>query len=45
MRFRFIEEHSDSFYIGRLCDLMDVSVRGLRAFGRCSARIRTRIIL
>ena len=31
MRFRFIEEHRDSFPTHRLCDVMDVSPRGLRA--------------
>ena len=32
MRFRFIEEHSGSFQTERLCRIMDVSPRGLRAF-------------
>ncbi|PSL17140.1 hypothetical protein CLV88_12150 [Shimia abyssi] len=31
MRFRFIEEHRNSFPTHRLCDVMDVSPRGLRA--------------
>ena len=32
MRFRFIEEHQNSFQTARLCRVMDVSERGLRAF-------------
>ena len=31
MRFRFIEEHRGSFPANRLCHVMDVSTRGLRA--------------
>ena len=32
MRFRFIEEHLDMFSSACLCRVMDVSMRGLRAF-------------
>jgi transposase InsO family protein len=32
MRFRFIEEHVGAFETARLCKIMDVSSRGLRAF-------------
>ena len=32
MRFRFVEEHSGSFPTDRLCQVMNVSPRGLRAF-------------
>lgn len=32
MRFKFIEEHRFAFPIGRMCRVMDVSPRGLRAF-------------
>jgi len=32
MRFRFIEEHVGAFDTARLCKVMDVSSRGLRAF-------------
>ncbi len=32
MRFRFVEEHRDAFPGARLCQVMDVSLRGLRAF-------------
>ena len=32
MRFKFIEEHRFTFHIGRMCRVMDVSPRGLRAF-------------
>lgn len=31
MRFRFIEEHRHAFSAKRMCDLLDVSARGLRA--------------
>jgi putative transposase len=34
VRLRFIEEHQSAFSIGRMCHVMDVSTRGLRAF-RC----------
>ena len=42
MRFRFIEEHSESFPTNRLCDVMDVSPRGLRAFRSRPASRRQR---
>ena len=32
MRFRFVEEHRDAFTAARLCQVMGVSMRGLRAF-------------
>jgi putative transposase len=32
MKFRFIEEHCGAFQTARLCKIMDVSSRGLRAF-------------
>jgi len=32
MRFRFIEEHGRGFPINRLCQVLDVSERGLRAY-------------
>ena len=32
MRFRFVEEHSGAFPAERLCQVMNVSPRGLRAF-------------
>jgi putative transposase len=32
MRFKFIEENRSAFSIGRLCKVMEVSPRGLRAF-------------
>ena len=32
MRFRFVEEHRGSFATDRLCQVMNVSPRGLRAF-------------
>ena len=32
MRFRFVEEHRGSFPTDRLCQVMNVSPRGLRAF-------------
>ncbi|OAN97919.1 hypothetical protein A8B74_00770 [Sulfitobacter geojensis] len=32
LRFRFIEEHRLACSIGRMCRVMDVSTRGLRAF-------------
>ncbi len=31
MRFKFIEEHQSAFSIARMCHVMDVSARGLRA--------------
>ena len=42
MRFRFIEEHSGSFQTERLCRIMDVSPRGLRAFRSRPASRRQR---
>ncbi len=42
MRFRFIEEHSRSFPTNRLCDVMGVSPRGLRAFRSRPASRRQR---
>lgn len=39
MRFKFIEEHRNQFPTERLCRVMDVSARGLRAFrGRPASR-------
>jgi len=32
MRFRFIEEHRDAFSTERMCAVLDVSARGLRAY-------------
>ena len=37
MRFRFIEEHRDAFCTKRMCDVLDVSGRGLRAYRSRSA--------
>ena len=42
MRFKFIEEHLSAFSIGRMCHVMDVSPRGLRAFRSRPARRRQR---
>ncbi len=42
MRFRFIEEHRDAFPAARLCQVMDVSLRGLRAFRSRPASRRQR---
>ena len=42
MRFRFIEEHQSVFSIGRMCRVMDVSPRGLRAFRNRPASRRQR---
>ena len=42
MRFRFIEEHYGSFQTERLCRIMDVSLRGLRAFRSRPASRRQR---
>ena len=42
MRFRFIEEHRSAFSIGRMCRVMDVSPRGLRAFRSRPASHRQR---
>ena len=40
MRFRFVEEHSGAFPAERLCQVMNVSPRGLRAFRRRPASRR-----
>ena len=42
MRFKFIEEHRFAFSIGRMCRVMDVSPRGLRAFRSRPASRRQR---
>ncbi|WP_097932393.1 IS3 family transposase [Monaibacterium marinum] len=42
MRFRFIEEHQSIFAIGRMCRVMNVSTRGLRAFRNRTASNRQR---
>jgi putative transposase len=42
VRFRFIEEHSASFSTNRLCRVLDVSPRGLRAFHSLPASRRQR---
>ena len=42
MRFRFIEEHRYSFPANRLCDVVGVSTRGLRAFRSRPASRRQR---
>ena len=42
MRFRFIEEHSGHFPAKRLCDVVGVSTRGLRAFRNRPASRRQR---
>jgi len=42
MRFRFIEELQGSFPAKRLCDVVSVSTRGLRAFHSRPARCRQR---
>lgn len=42
MRFRFIEEHQSVFAIGRMCRVMNVSSRGLRAFRNRTASRRQR---
>ena len=42
MRFRFIEEHCGAFQTARLCKIMDVSSRGLRAFRSRPASRRQR---
>ena len=42
MRFRFIEEHQSAFSIGRMCHVMNVSARGLRAFRNRPASRRQR---
>lgn len=47
MRFRFIEEHRDAFCANRMCAVLDVSERGLRAYGSrpASQRQRTDMIV
>ena len=47
MRFKFIEEHRNSFPVGRLCKIMDVSSRGLRFFCNrpASRRQRTDLVV
>jgi len=42
VRFRFIEEHRSAFSIGRMCGVMGVSSRGLRAFRSRPASRRQR---
>ena len=42
MRFRFIDEHAGTFETARLCEVMDVSPRGLRAFRSRPASRRQR---
>lgn len=42
MRFRFVEEHWDTFPVTRLCHVMDVSMHGLRAFRSRPASRRQR---
>ena len=42
MRFRFIKEHCASFPANRLCDVMGISPRGLRAFRSRPASRRQR---
>ncbi|MBV7256142.1 IS3 family transposase [Pacificimonas sp. WHA3] len=42
MRFRFIEEHRDVFCAKRMCDVLDVSARGLRAYRNRPASQRQR---
>ena len=47
MRFRFVEEHSGAFPTERLCHVMNVSPRGLRAFRSrpASRRHRTDMVV
>ena len=42
MRFRFVEEHRYSFPANRLCDVVGVSMRGMRAFRSRPARRKQR---
>ena len=42
MRFKFIEEHQSTFSIQRMCQVMQVSARGLRAFRSRPASRRQR---
>ena len=46
MRFKFIEEHRNQFPTERLCKVMDVSARGLRAFRSrpASRRLRSDLV-
>lgn len=43
MRFRFIEDHREAFPIDRLCRVMNLSPRGLRAFRNRPASRRQRM--
>ena len=43
MRFRFIEAHSATFTTNRLCQMMNFSPRGLRAFRRRPTSHRQRM--
>ena len=43
MRFRFVEEHRGAFPIDRLCQVVNVSTRGLRAFRSRPASRRQRM--
>ena len=43
MRFRFVEEQRGAFPIERLCQVMNVSPRGLRAFRSRPASRRQRM--
>ncbi len=47
MRFKFIEEHQSTFSVQRMCQVMQVSTRGLRAFRSrpASRRQRTDLIM
>ncbi|SMX30637.1 hypothetical protein TRP8649_04781 [Pelagimonas phthalicica] len=47
MKFRFIEEHTDPFSAKRMCNGLDVSERGLRAYRSrlASQRQRTDMIV
>ena len=42
VRFRFVEDHRDTFPAARLCQVVDVSMRGLRAFRSRPASRRQR---
>jgi len=42
VRFRFVEDHKGAFATDRLCRVMNVSPRGLRAFRSRPARRRPR---
>ena len=43
VRFRFVEEQRGAFAIDRLCRVMNVSPRGLRAFRKRTASPRQRM--